>query len=159
MIQGPRKKQHALFWLGPLITGGCLAIGYETTQRLLIIHDTSQKVTVEHFVNKHPFPGRRIDKLEKKNNANIFMKVSNESDPTSKSKEFYVHGQKKDFKAKERFSNLKQSNNQSHSQNEGSHPKIEERKTSPLTGQFFIPFHNSYLALLKVYVLCLPSAY
>ena len=65
------------FWIGPLLAGGFLAIGYGTTHRILIHQRSWQKPSIEFFKDEQPFPGKRLKTLRASNNKTISSLLAN----------------------------------------------------------------------------------
>ena len=57
----PRRRRPR-FWLGPLVAGGCVALGYGVTQRFLILQSSWQKPGEQTF-ELNSFPGDRLQLL------------------------------------------------------------------------------------------------
>ena len=59
------RPLHKLFtlWIGPLIIGGCLGIGYKLTHRVLGVRSSSHKSISKLFAQQSVFPGKGLKKL------------------------------------------------------------------------------------------------
>ncbi|MFL0781325.1 MAG: hypothetical protein AB8E74_05030 [Prochlorococcus sp.] len=57
-----QPRQRPRFWLGPLVAGGCFALGYGITQRIVILQSSWQKPGEQTFQSER-FPGNRLQSL------------------------------------------------------------------------------------------------
>ncbi|GCE64902.1 hypothetical protein OMCYN_00825 [cyanobiont of Ornithocercus magnificus] len=53
---------HLRVWIVPLVIGGCFALGYGVTQRVLIIHISTQEPQGKYFA-PGSFPGQKLKDL------------------------------------------------------------------------------------------------
>ena len=57
--QAPKKL--ASFWIGPLVAGGCLAAGYEVTQRIMIVNNTLKEPANELFQTPNTLSAKGLE--------------------------------------------------------------------------------------------------
>ncbi len=62
-----RRQKFSKFWLGPLLAGSFLAIGYGLTRRILISQGSWQNQAENLFKEPKPFPGERLKFLRARN--------------------------------------------------------------------------------------------
>ena len=60
---------HLRFWVVPLVIGGCFALGYGVTQRVLIIHISTQEPQGKYFA-PGSFPGQKLKDLRRRYSDN-----------------------------------------------------------------------------------------
>ena len=78
------KKRRPRFWIGPLLAGGCLAIGHNFTERILILKGGWDNTEIELFSDQRPFPGKRLKALiDPKATKTILIVDSNQQEDNS----------------------------------------------------------------------------
>ena len=62
-----KNRKRPRFWLGPLLVGGCFALGYGMTQRIMILRGNTQQPQQQSFgPTPFPFPGERLEGLRRR---------------------------------------------------------------------------------------------
>ncbi|KZR62113.1 hypothetical protein PMIT1303_02316 [Prochlorococcus sp. MIT 1303] len=62
-----KNRKRPRFWLGPLLVGGCFALGYGMTQRIMILRGNTQQPQQQSFgPTPLPFPGERLEGLRRR---------------------------------------------------------------------------------------------
>ncbi len=62
-----KNRKRPRFWLGPLLVGGCFALGYGMTQRIMILRGNTQQPQQQSFgPTAVPFPGERLEELRRR---------------------------------------------------------------------------------------------
>jgi len=62
-----KNRKRPRFWLGPLLVGGCFALGYGMTQRVMILRGNMQQPQQQSFGRTpFPFPGERLEGLRRR---------------------------------------------------------------------------------------------
>ena len=62
-----KNRKRPRFWLGPLLVGGCFALGYGMTQRIMILRGNMQQPQQQSFgPTPFPFPGERLEGLRRR---------------------------------------------------------------------------------------------
>ena len=57
------SKKLTSFWIAPLLAGSSMAIGYEATQRIMIVSNKLNDPTIELFQTSNMPPGKGIEIL------------------------------------------------------------------------------------------------
>ena len=73
MKEAKRTRKISSFWLGPLFAGSCLAIGYHSTQRLILRGESSIQPSSQFFTNQKRFPGKSLNAIQKKELKSNFI--------------------------------------------------------------------------------------
>ena len=63
-----QRSKRPRFWVGPLVTGACFALGYGITQRVVLMQDSWQQPQQESF-GRSSFPGETLDALRLRHDA------------------------------------------------------------------------------------------
>ena len=63
MTADKRKRKLAIFWLGPLLVGSCIATGYEATHRLILHTSNLHGKKIELFQNENLHSGKELAAL------------------------------------------------------------------------------------------------
>ena len=62
-----KNRKRPRFWLGPLLVGGCFALGYGMTQRIMILRGNMQQPQQQSFgPTPFPFPGEHLEGLRRR---------------------------------------------------------------------------------------------
>ena len=62
-----KNRKRPRFWLGPLLVGGCFALGYGMTQRIIILRGNTQQPQQQSFgPTPFPFPGERLEGMRRR---------------------------------------------------------------------------------------------
>ena len=62
-----KNRKRPRFWLGPLLVGGCFALSYGMTQRIMILRGNTQQPQQQSFgPTPLPFPGERLEGLRRR---------------------------------------------------------------------------------------------
>ncbi|WP_236070400.1 MULTISPECIES: hypothetical protein [Prochlorococcus] len=62
-----KNRKRPRFWLGPLLVGGCFALGYGMTQRIMVLRGNMQQPQQQSFgPTPFPFPGERLEGLRRR---------------------------------------------------------------------------------------------
>ena len=83
-------KKLASFWISPLVAGICLATGYETTQRVMIVNGTPKEPTIELFQTPKPLPETAVKDLSQFNTNTAARSPSNVIDGQAKEMDFML---------------------------------------------------------------------
>lgn len=62
--EGEQAKRPR-FWVGPLVAGGCFALGYGITQRIIVMQGAPQEPRREAFASQ-AFPGESLEALRRR---------------------------------------------------------------------------------------------
>ena len=73
-------SQRSSFWLGPFLIGGCLALGYGLTNRLLILQGNWEQPSNDPFQEEKNFPGIQINAMRKLEKSTSFSSSTNKKD-------------------------------------------------------------------------------
>ncbi len=67
------------FWIAPFLAGSCLAIGYELTQRVIILRSQSDQTGIQIFKARKSFPGKGLTVLKLRvSDPNFILKIDKE---------------------------------------------------------------------------------
>ena len=70
ITQNIKIQKQNRFWLGPLVAGGFITLGYGLTHRILILSGNWQKPESEAFNHHLSFPGESLNELRKRHDFN-----------------------------------------------------------------------------------------
>ena len=65
---GQQRSRRPRYWVGPLVTGACFALGYGITQRVVLMRQAWDKPLQATF-RQNSFPGETLDELRRRYGA------------------------------------------------------------------------------------------